>query len=67
MRAIFAASATTAISRWLRADSPRDHDPMVVSVLAGKGMADHAPWISILRRDRLPRFVIPIGPGLPRS
>jgi hypothetical protein len=59
VRAIFAANATTATLGWTRARSARSQTPVAVLLLANEGMADRAPWMSILRRYLLPRFVIP--------
>ena len=65
MRAIFAASATTATLGWVRARIARSHDPTAVLLLVNEGIADRAPWISILRRYLLPRFVMSRSFGLP--
>src|SRR5580704_17340131 len=50
IRAIFAAKATTAVFAWARDTRPRSHSPTRESLLQSSGMADRAPWISILRK-----------------
>ena len=65
MRAILAAKATTTMLLCDRARSPRNQMPIAVAVLLSTGIAALAPWISILRRYLLPRFVIPRSFGLP--
>ena len=65
MRAILAASATTAVFGWALDSKARSHDPRWLFVRRRTGIAARAPWISILRRYLLPRLVIPSRRGLP--
>src|SRR3954463_728136 len=65
IRASLLASATTAAFLCVRPISARSHSPRGVPLLDSLGRADRAPWISSLRRDLLPRLVMPTRRALP--
>src|SRR5712675_167287 len=59
------ANATMATLGWARSSSALAHRPSGVSRSATWGNAALAPWISSLRRYRLPRLLTPRSFGLP--